>query len=110
MTYQVFIPLVLLQILNLFWYYLMMRILARFVSLLSILSNLFLTPIPGPSSVSKLEMSDQTMRMMAKMRTKRARKTRHILIPYPQQLESHTTRPWLAPKNNLYFSYEYTMK
>ena len=32
MTYQVFIPLVLLQLLNMFWYYFMMRILARFVS------------------------------------------------------------------------------
>ena len=31
MRYQVFLPLVLLQFLNLFWYYLMMRVLARSV-------------------------------------------------------------------------------
>ena len=33
MTFQVFIPLVLLQLLNIFWYYLMLRILARSVLL-----------------------------------------------------------------------------
>jgi hypothetical protein len=79
MTYQVFIPLALLQLLNMFWYRLMLRILFRY-RILSHSQPSFADCYSGLSSPTLLEMKDQMTKMKVTMTRKISIRLQHLLV------------------------------